>query len=112
MALQTISEMSLENRGGFIAKIKFQYMDSDGNVHTTDAGPNIVVTETQTANPGVYGVPEGATVWLYVDVFWGTDNIAQEHFQYSRESPNTAAYKITGTIWQNSLSLMSLPGWS
>lgn len=106
--MQTIGKFFLHNQGWFAVKIQFKYQASDGNwVHTsgTDGFP---LGQSNTADPGDYGVPDGALVCLYAFVIAGSDNVSNQVFRYNRGSAGTASYIIAGTTLVNQLGLTSV----
>jgi len=106
--MQTIGKMSLHNGGGFVVKIEFDYMREDGTRATSKAGGSFPVGQTETADPGSLGVPNGAIVWLHADVVAGTDNVASQGFIYEEGNANTANYTITGVFFSNTLGLINV----
>lgn len=103
--MRTIGKFKLSNQGGFVAKLQFSYIDQDGERQHKDGTGSILLGQSETADPGDYGVPDGAMVALYVFVVWGTDNLANQMFTYKKGSPETADYTISGTTLSNHLGL-------
>lgn len=106
--MQAISNFSLRNQGGFACKLQFVYWDQNGNRHHLDGTGSFPIGQTETADPGQYGVPDGAAVSLYADVVWGSDNIAAQMFTYQNGNAPTANYVITGTTLDNQLALLNI----
>jgi hypothetical protein len=109
MALTKIGKMSLKNQGGFVCRIKFTWLDDNGEKQVTgDCSGDITLGFTKTADPGDCGVPDGSVVSLYAFVVWGRDNEARQFFLYEQGNPKTANYNISGTTLDNQLGLVSV----
>lgn len=106
--MQSIGQFSLFNQGGFVTKLQFVYWDSQGNKIHKDGTDGFDLGQKKTANPGDFGVPNGALVSLYAFVVWGSDNEAKQVFTYDSSSTVTANYTISGTTLDNSLVLTSV----
>ncbi len=106
--MQTVGKFSLKNQGGFVVKLQFVYYDENGNKQHVDGTSGFDLGQTRTADPGDYGVPDGAPVALYAFVVWGSDNEAKQLFTYQKGSPVTANYTISGTTLDNELGLNSV----
>ncbi|OXI26876.1 hypothetical protein [Burkholderia sp. AU16482] len=104
-ALQTIGKFTLKNQGGFVAKMQYNYYNKTGKHHSDGNDEGIDLGQSQTDDPGRYGVNDGDVVVLYVDVVWGSDNIAKQQFIYRKGNPNIAHYTISGTTFDNELGL-------
>lgn len=108
MPMQTVGKFSLTNQGGFVVKIEFQYLDHNGNRQVVGESGAIDLGNTKTVDPGDYGVPDGSITWLYVDVIWGENNLAQQAFLYARGNAQTASFVISGNALDNHLGLRSV----
>lgn len=108
--MQSIGKMSLKNQGGFVCKLQFVFWDANGNKQRTGGSGDIDLGQSDTEDPGAYGVPDGAPVSIYVDVVWGDDNEGSQMFTYSKGSSCTANYAISGTTLDNSLGLTGMSG--
>lgn len=109
MPLQKIGKMSLKNSGGFVTRIFFSYLDNDGNKKITEkSSSDIPLGQTQTVDPGSFGVPDGSLVYMYAFVVWGTDNEAKRAFEYQKNNANTANWIITGSTLHNDLALINI----
>ena len=108
MSLQTIGFFRLLNEGGFIAKMRFNYIDDDGRNKGTLQTGDIFPGQTTTAKLADFGVPDGALVYLQVDVVWDGQSKADAPFAHDRESDGIACYAIAGTTASNMLSLTGL----
>ena len=97
MSLQTISTFSLMNEGGFIAKMRFNYIDNEGLTKTTLQTGDINPGRSMAAKLADFGVPDGAVVYLQVDVVWGRSHKANEAYVHDEESDGIARYAIAGT---------------
>jgi hypothetical protein len=85
MSLQTIGSFRLLNEGGFIAKMSFNYIDDDGRNKATLQTGDIFPGQTMAARLTDFGVPDGALVYLQVDVVWDGQNKADEAFAHDRK---------------------------
>lgn len=106
--MQSIGKFSLFNQGGFVTKLQFVYWDGQGNKIHKDGTGDIPLGQSDSANPGDYGVPNGMLVSLYAFVVWGSDNEANQVFTYDSSSTVTANYTISGTTLDNTLVLNSV----
>ena len=100
-----IGRFILENQAWVVAKMQYNYKNSRGMHHTDGSGNGIDIGQSQTDDPGKYGVVDGDLVALYVKVVWGSDATATPFFIYKRGSPMAAHYTLTGTTLDNSLRL-------
>lgn len=100
--------MSLHNGGDFVVNIKFDYMWEDGKRLTSNAGGSFPIGQTESADPGSLGVPNGSIVWLHADVLSGMDNVASQGFIYEEGNSSTANYTVTGVITSNTLGLINV----
>ena len=108
MPLQKIGKMSLKNSGGFVTRIQFSYLDDEGNKQLSRQGNDITLGFTDTRDPGVLGVPDGAMVYMHAFVVWGTDNEAKRAFLYEKGNTSVAHYNISGTTLSNDLGLTGI----
>ena len=107
--MQSVGQVNLKNGGGFVCNLGFQYIDPNtGQLQVTKFSSDILLGQSNTQNPGDLGVPNGATFFVYVNVVWGTNNLAKQGFIYQSGSPVTANYVITGTTLDNTLGLVSV----
>ena len=103
--MKQVGKFKLKNQGGFVVKEQFVYYDEDGNKVHVDGTGGFPLGQSETADPGDYGVPDGASVALYAFVVWGTDNEANQLFTYQKGNSTTASYTISGTTLDNELGL-------
>jgi hypothetical protein len=106
--MQPIGKFSLRNQGGFVCKLQFVYWDQNGNRHHVDGTGSFPIGQSETADPGQYGVPNGSAISLYADVVWGNDNTASQMFTYQSGNATKADYVITGTTLDNQLALIDI----
>jgi hypothetical protein len=99
----SIGKFSLKNNGSFVCKLQFVYWDERGEKHHVDGSSDITLGFGDSKDPGMYGIPDGANVTLYVFVVWGTDNEATQMFTYKSGCSSTANYSISGTTLNNIL---------
>ncbi|NRN28207.1 hypothetical protein HHJ84_07980 [Photorhabdus heterorhabditis subsp. aluminescens] len=108
MEFQQIGQMSLKNSGGFVTRVLFSYIDSDGEKYLSKQSEDITLGVKKTIDPGDLGVPDGATVYMHVFVVWGRDNEAHQVFSYKKGSQAIANYMISGTTLNNDLGLIDI----
>lgn len=106
--MQSVGKFSLKNQGGFVVKLQFVYWDDLGNKIHVDGTGSFPIGQSESADPGAYGVPNGSLVALYAFVVWGSDNEANQVFTYQAGSDTTASYTISGTTLNNELALTSV----
>ena len=106
--MQQVGKFSLKNNGGFVVKLQFQYIDNKGEKKHVDGTGSFPLGQTETADPGDYGVPEGSPVTVYAFVVWGKDAVGQQLFIYTKGSTTTANFAISGTTLDNSLGFEGL----
>ncbi|MCL2496624.1 MAG: hypothetical protein FWF04_04330, partial [Clostridiales bacterium] len=99
-----IGFFSLQNKGGFVAKLAFEYFNASKQkwIRTVYVG-DITLGKSIKASPGDYGVPDGSYVRLVAFVVAGSDKTASEQFTYRKNTGSTAKYTISGTTLINSL---------
>jgi len=106
--LAKVRLVRLNNRGAFVVRLQFVYVDSQGRKIRTRGTGDIRLGETVTVNPGDFGVPEGATFHVYASVVAGRDKISCESFVYNPSIDLGIEYRTTGTTLFNSLTLDGL----
>lgn len=106
MSLQTIGSFRLLNEGGFIAKMRFNYIDDDGRNKATLQTGDVFPGQEKAARLADFGVPDGALVYLQVDVVWDGQHKADEAFAHDKDSDGIACYAIAGTTAANTLNLI------
>lgn len=107
--MKTIGKIKLQNNGGFVAKLEFEYYNEQTNkwIRTGGTG-NITLGFSNTAVPGDYGVPDGSMVRLHVNVVCGSDNVSNEMFLFEKDRSFTACYAISGTTFHNHLEFTGI----
>lgn len=108
--MKQIGKLSLLNEGGFVVKLQFQYIDSKGEKQHVDGTGSFPIGQSNTADPGDYGVPDGSPVAVYAFVVWGKDNVGTQLFYYKKGIQWTANYTISGTTLDNQLGFTGLSG--
>jgi hypothetical protein len=106
--MQKIGKMSLRNGGGFVARIQFNYLDENGERKLTGQTGEVATGFTMTVDPGELGVPEGATINLFVFAIMSFNCEAQEAFVFEKGNSSTANYFITGSALGNDLKLVDV----
>lgn len=102
--MDCIRAFTLLNLSSFYVRLSFVYLDSYGNMYQGSSSENIAIGRSATLNPGDYGVPEGATVSLYVTGSFSTDEVAPQQFVYRRSCQNVASYTIRGRAYDSELT--------
>lgn len=98
MAIETIKNFCLHNKGGFVAKIQVGYFTEDMKRRIVDKkSADIRLGAIHTVDIGSYGIKDGQTCFMRVFVVSGKDKDSEERFIYSSSSKATATYTITGT---------------
>jgi hypothetical protein len=107
MPLTKIGKMSLKNQAGIVTRIRFSYLNDDGEKSvTSDCGGDITLGFEKTVDPGDCGVPDGSTVSLYPWIAAAVKEVeAKRSFMYEKGNPMTAHYVISGVINFNDLAL-------
>lgn len=112
MSLQKAGKITLENAGYFVARIEISYQIGNGPKKRTSQTPDITKGTTRTIDPGNVGVPDGATVQLYVYILWGKDVEAPEAFLYEQGNGMNVRYNVSGVAWNPALVLLPWKNWS
>lgn len=99
-----VGRVSLENLGGFVVGISFEYVDTEtgSKIRTRDQG-GYPIGQTHIVDPGELGVPGGALFNLVADVRAGSDNHANQMYTYEPGNPRVAQYFISGATLNNNL---------
>ncbi len=103
-----IGNFNLKNQSTAVVKLQFVYFDDAGNKIHLDGTDGFPPGQSRTADPGDYGVPDGARVALYVFVVWGVNNEAEETFLYRQGNPRTAYYTVGGLQSDNALKHLGI----
>jgi len=97
-SIAEIGYMSLQNNGGFVVKLEFEYFNKSSNrwIRTGGTG-DITVEYSKTESPGDYGVPpDGSLVKLHANVAVAPDRTSREIFVYKAGNGYSAIYYISG----------------
>jgi hypothetical protein len=108
MPEQKIGRISLKNSGLFVARVQCAYLDDRLQLHLSPQSGDLTLGFTKEVDPSDLAVPDGAIVFLHVDVVWGHDNETKQGFRYERGHPTTAYYTISGTTLNNDLGLVKI----
>ncbi len=105
--MQSIGKFNLKNQGGFVVKMGFQHHNSNSSdwQRTGQQTGKILLGQSETADPGDYGVAEGDTVRIFADVEAGPDKHGNQEFTYQNGNALTAYYSISGTTLDSRLGL-------
>ncbi|SHK71090.1 MULTISPECIES: hypothetical protein [unclassified Fibrobacter] len=96
--MDQIKSIALLNKGAYVARIEVKWQHPvTGQKGTYADGHDICVTEERTVVLTQTNIPEGAHVYLHVDVVAGRDLEADEVFEFSANANKTAKYRCTGT---------------
>ncbi|MFC5863951.1 hypothetical protein ACFPT7_16725 [Acidicapsa dinghuensis] len=95
---------------GYVARIQFKYIDDDGKKILTNSRGDFLSFQTQTVDPGDYGVPDQSILYLYLTVVAGKDMEAEKAFVYSKGNTSVAYYKCGGTTFINNLDFVKVEG--
>ncbi|WP_405323075.1 hypothetical protein [Fibrobacter sp.] len=106
--MDSIRYFKLHNSAAFVVRIKVEVTDKDGKIYEVgkDGYDDICVGAERTfdlLNDPNRTITSGDTVRLKADVSGGTDKLAEESFTYDPNSPKTARYKITGSLFGKTL---------
>ncbi|WP_406826882.1 FAD-binding protein [Pedobacter sp. KACC 23697] len=112
MSLQKIGMITLENSGAFVARIQISYQIGIGPKKMSIQTGNINGLTSKTVDPEQLGVPDGATVQLYVYVMWGKDVEAPQIFQYQKGNGLNVRYHVSNVAWDPVLVLLPWHNWS
>jgi hypothetical protein len=94
------SKIAVNNLGGYVMSFSIQWLDSNGELHTTEWNSgNYPIDQSRTSPElGSIGVPSNAiAVTPYVHAYWGNSADGTPYVQYVPGSPNVATYNATGT---------------
>lgn len=114
MNMEKIHNFNLTNKGGFVVKMEILYggntgEDEQGNLRKFESGTwtpdgyhDICAAGERLVDLSKTNIPNGAEVKLKVIVCGGRDKTS-DSFIYSKTSPVTKYFKITGTTLINKL---------
>lgn len=102
--METVGKFKLKNKGGFVAKMKFVYLNDEGNRIKTSTTGDIPVAQSQTISPEDLAVPNNSILDLYVVVVAGSDQESDKMFHFDKNSRKIANFEISGTTLHNSLT--------
>lgn len=98
MAIETIKNFCLHNKGGFVAKIQVGYFTEDQKRRIVDKkSAGITLGTSRTVDIGSYGIRDGQTCFMRAYVVSGNDKDSEERFIYRSDSSATATYTVSGT---------------
>lgn len=111
MANETVGKFSVyADTTGYVARIQFKYVTDDHKQILTDAKGDLLTFQTEVVDPGDYGVPDGATLYLHLAVIMGKDNESDKAFVYEKDNASVAYYKCGGTTLFNTLDFLKVEG--
>jgi len=108
MALTQVGQFKLQQRGAYVARTQFKYMDDNGRWLMSAQTSNELAAQDYTIDPGDLNVPDGAIVSYYLWVMAGYDVDGQKSFTYVKGKPNTAVYKSSGVTVAPHLELVQV----
>lgn len=105
---ESVGRVILKNRGGFVVELDFEYYDTltQKDTYVEGSGKNIVLGESEGADPGEYKVPDGAKFRVCADVKLGKSNNSTIYHYYKKGSERIAEYVISGTTLDNELGFV------
>jgi hypothetical protein len=107
--LTNVGYIRLHNTGVFDCELEFIWLDpKDNSQHkSAGSGKTIHVNQTETSDPGRWGVPDGARVYPYINVHLGDDHEGslQDGLVYATGLNWVAEYHIWGVTRDNHLRL-------
>ena len=117
--MDNIRYITLQNKGGFVARIEVQYKekhdDGHGNISYdanwkswhSDGYRDICAAAERTVDLTDSGIPDDSQVRLKAIVKLGSDCTSKDQYIYNKTSSKSAVYKVTGTTLINSLERVS-----
>ncbi len=104
-----VGYVCLKNQGGFVVELDFAYLNNKNDkIRVSGSGKNITLGKSETVDPGIYGVPDGAHFTVHADVKLGKDNDDSIWLVYKKNTNKVAKYNISGTTLNNELGLVSI----
>jgi hypothetical protein len=102
-----VGYIQLHNSGAFNCNLQYYYVANGQEHFSSGSGKTLHWGDTETADPGQYGVPDGAPIWPDINVVWGDDHDGSinDDVVYVRGTNLVAQYHISGTTTDNHLSL-------
>jgi hypothetical protein len=104
-----VGYIRLHSTGWFVCRLGFWWMNPADKVQhqTSGSGKDIDINQTETSDPGAWGVPDGSQVWPHIDVVAGDDHDGsiQDGLVYRTGTPVVATYHIWGYTLDNHLHL-------
>jgi hypothetical protein len=112
--MPVVGKIHLYNAGGYNCHLGVKWIDPDGqSQHGPAYDPNghvIMAAGSEDIDPGDVGVPNGSTIWAYIDVQAGWDNqgSAQDGLIFKLGDPHVANYESTGTTLNNGVKFQGV----
>lgn len=104
-----VGYIRLHNTGWFDCELEFVWLDPKDNTQHKSPGSGKVISlnQTETSDPGRWGVPDKVRVWPYINVHAGDDHEGslQDGLIYDTGDPWLANYHIWGVTKDNHLRL-------
>jgi hypothetical protein len=100
--MQEVSKINVVNKGGYVFNYSVQWLDSNGEWHTSDwnSGNYSVGFSRETPELGSIGVTEDAlAVTVYGHAVAGTSGQGHAFIKYQSGSQNVATYDAKGTTY-------------
>jgi hypothetical protein len=98
--MQPVSKINVNNKGGYVFNYSVQWLDSDGEWHTSDwnSGNYSVGFSRETPELGSIGVTDDAlAVTVYGHAVLGSSGQGHPFIKYQSGSQNVATYDAKGT---------------
>jgi hypothetical protein len=106
MSEQKIGKFNLLNQGGFVVRMDAQYRRGNDDWTRVKLTGDILLGQSQSADPGDHGVPDGADVRLAAHVVAGDDKKAEQIYTYKSGNDHIAKYAISGVVTDPTLALV------
>ena len=101
--MKSLRYLRFKNKGAFVAKMRVKYSHSSGDGEYKLSG-DMPVNIERTIDLKNAQIPEGAKVWLKVDVVAGKGKESgKNEFEFNENANLLASYEITGTTLINKL---------
>jgi hypothetical protein len=100
--MQQVSKINVNNQGGYVFNYSVQWLDSNGEWHTSDwnSGNYSVGFARETPELGSIGVTEDAlAVTVYGHAILGTSGQGHAFVKYESGSQSVATYNAKGTTY-------------
>ncbi len=94
---------------GFVGRVYYVYLDAAGNEVGTDSEGDLLAHQTATYNPGLKGVPVGATFRIGMSAVAGNSNNSSQWFTFTG-TDTEASFNSGGTTLNHYLDYTGITG--